>query len=291
VKACRGASRAAPASAGPERGFTLVEMLIAVVVAGFLLAGVMSLLLRQNSFYGKNDDTIYAEQTMRGASELVATELRMSAPQDIEMATPDSVEVRFDALRAVVCDTVSSGGATTVYTYVYDEPSGVNLPSGRGTATSDPLSAAYAYDDNFDASGTVSSAAQSACATANDGTAQSADASRYRAVTWSGTTLPVPAVGSAVRVYGTLTYSFASSSFSSGTALWRNDQELVAPFASGAAFSYVASDGSVHNTVTGSGLTDIRSIRVSATATGSGQNRFDVNRDLSFDIPLRNLQS
>jgi hypothetical protein len=97
-------------------------------------------------------------------------------------------------------------------------------------------------------------------------------------------------VGAVVRVYGTLTYSFASSSFSSGTALWRNDQELVAPFDAGAQFEYVEQDGSVHGTVTGSSLKDVRSIRVSASAVGSGSNRFDVSRDLSFDIPLRNLQ-
>jgi len=268
-------------------GFTLVEMLIALVVAGILAGGVVSLLMRQNSFYGKNDDTIYAEQTVRGTAELMASELRMAAPEDVEMATPDSVQIRFDVLKAVVCG--SSG--STVYTYVYDEPTAVNLPSGRGTAVSDPNLASFTYKDDFDGSGSASATALTACTTANGGVVQSADASRFRAIDWSSSGLATPAAGSVLRVYGTLTYSFASSSFTGGTALWRNDQELVAPFDTGAAFRYVKADGTVHGTLTGSDLTDIRSIRVSATAVGSGSNRFDVSRDLSFDISLRNLQS
>ncbi len=266
-------------------GFTLIEMLIALVVAGVLAGGVVSLLMRQNSFYGKNDDTIYAEQTVRGTAELMASELRMAAPQDIELAKADSVQVRFDVVRGVVCGNNSG----TVYMYVYDEPTGVNLPSGRGTAMSNPDTAGFVYNDNFDGSGSASGTALTACTTANGGVAQSADASRFRAINW-GSSLPTPDVGAVVRVYGTLTYSFASSSFSSGTALWRNDQELVAPFDAGAQFEYVEQDGSVHGTVTGSSLKDVRSIRVSASAVGSGSNRFDVSRDLSFDIPLRNLQ-
>lgn len=268
-------------------GFTLVEMLIALVVAGVLAGSVVSLLMRQNSFYGKNDDAIYAQQTVRGTAELMASELRMAAPEDIELATSDSVQIRFDVLRGVVCG--SSG--STVYYYVYDEPTGVNLPSGRGTAVSDPDSASFSYKDGWDGSGSSSATALTVCTAANGGVAQSADATLFRAVDWSGSGLATPDVGAVVRVYGNLTYGFGSSSFTSGTALWRNDQELVAPFDAGAAFQYVEQDGTVHGSVTGSSLLDIRMIRVSATAIGSGSNRFDVSRDLSFDIPLRNLQS
>lgn len=270
----------------PAPGFTLVEMLVALVVAGVLAGGVMSLLLRQNSFYGQNDDAIYAEQTVRGTAELVASELRMASPSDILYAGSDSIAVRFDAMRAVVC----GNNGSTVYAYAYDIPSGVNLPSGRGTAFSAPSESGFHYYD-FDGTGTpatsTTAAAYTTCVSANDSTAQSADLSRYRSISWGAGTMP--ADGSVLRVYGTLAYSFGSSSFTSGTALRRNGQELVAPFASGAAFKYVMQNGSVNNSVSSGSYANVRRIRISASAIGSGSNRYDVSRDLSFDIPIRNV--
>lgn len=277
-------------------GFTLVEMLVALVVAGLLAAAVLTLLLRQNSFYGKNDDTIYAEQSMRGTAELMASELRMASPgtsstnTDFLLASTDTVEVRYDVSRGVVCGT---NGGSIIYVYVYDEPTTVNLPGTRGVAVSAPDSSTFHYDAAFDP--TVSKAVNSSslsyttCVANNGGVPQSADLGRYRSIDWSGSTLGVPTEGSVVRIYGSLTYSFAPSSFSSGTALWRNNQELVAPFASGAKFAYVMQDGSVQNSVSLASAPSIRRIRIEAQATGSGSNRYDVSRSLSFDIPLRNL--
>jgi len=277
-------------------GFTLVEMLIALILAGLVAGGVMTLLLRQNAFYGKNDDTIYAEQTMRGAAELVASELRVVSPgvdatnTDFLAANSDSLQVRYDVVRAVVC---GNNGGSTVYLYVYDQPTAPNLPSGRGMAQSGPNQSSFQYDPNFDP--TISKAVNSSslsyttCLAANGAVPQSADLTRYLSVDWSGSALPVPAKGAVVRMYGRLTYSFGSSSFTGGTALWRNGQELVAPFANGAGFKYVMTDGSVQASVSSASFPNIRRIRISATATGSGSNRYDVSRDLTFDIPVRNL--
>jgi prepilin-type N-terminal cleavage/methylation domain-containing protein len=281
---------------GSSLGFTLVEMLIALVVAGVLAGGVTTLLMRQNSFYGQNDDTIYAEQTMRGTADLVASELRMVSPgtsgtdTDFLLASADSVEVRFDVARGVVC---GDNGGSTIYVYVYDTPSAVNLPTGRGTAVSSRDESAFHYVSSFDATGSKavnsSSLAYTTCVAANDGTPQSANLDNYRTIDWSGSGLAVPSKGAVVRMYGTLTYSFAPSSFTTGTALWRNNQELAAPFASGAKFQYVMQDGSVTNSVSSGSFPDIRRIRIKAQATGSGSNRYDVARNLSFDIPVRNL--
>jgi len=99
----------------------------------------------------------------------------------------------------------------------------------------------------------------------------------------------VPERGALVRGYGSLTYSFAASTFfATRTALWRGTQELVGPFDNTAAFSYVMADGSVQSSVTGSALDSVVAVRMTATATGEGSNPHNISRQLAFDVPFRN---
>ena len=92
-----------------------------------------------------------------------------------------------------------------------------------------------------------------------------------------------------LRFYGTLTYRFAPSTFfATRTALWRGNQELIGPFDSGAAFSYVMRDGTVQASVTASDFDDVRAVRLTATALGDGANRYNVQRPIQVDIPFRN---
>ena len=140
------------------RGFTLVEVLITVVVAGVLGGALMSLVLGQQKFYGHSDDTIVAQQNLRAAMDLMATELRMASPSDIMQARSDSVVVRFDILRAVVCDVT---GADQVATFVYDSVASANLPSGfRGTAYSGAYDSAFVYGDGFTSTSSTGGSAQ-----------------------------------------------------------------------------------------------------------------------------------
>lgn len=92
-----------------------------------------------------------------------------------------------------------------------------------------------------------------------------------------------------MRVYGQLTYKFDDSDFvDSGLAVWRNTQELVSPFDEDAAFQYVMADGSVQSAVSPADFEDVRIIRIDVTAMGDGANRYDIEREIQFDVPLRN---
>ncbi|MFQ5890055.1 MAG: PilW family protein [Gemmatimonadota bacterium] len=281
-------NRILPPSGGRHHGgFTLVEMLIAIVITGVLGAAVMSLLLSQNRFYGKNDDVIYAQQSLRAAVDLMSAELRMASPGDLLAATPDSVSFRFDVLRAVVCDSTGADEATL---FVYDSVSNANLVTGfSGTAYSGPYDSAFVYADGW--TGVVGStgATPKATCTGLGAPATSADV-YYRTVTgWQGNFAQgVPDRGSLVREYGRLTYRFASSGFGTGQALWRGSQELVSPFQNGAAFSYVMADSTVQSTVAVAAFPNVRSVRVTAVALGDQANRFNVQRSIQYDIPLRN---
>lgn len=267
-------------------GFSLVEILVVLVVAGIVGAGVVSVLLSQNAFYGESDDRTYAQQSLRAGADLVSTELRMAAPADLMAAEVDSVSVRYDVWRAVVCDSDDVTGTATLF--VYDSVDAPNVPAGfRGYAFSDPYSSGW---DNAD-SPPVSLSLGSGQTTCEDRGAPAGRASwRYRTVSsWlvSGAFDSVPDRGAVVTKYGRLTYSLDPSSFDDGLAVWRNGQELVSPFDSTAAFSYVMANGSVQSSVAPANLRDVRAVRLVATALGQGENRYGVDSQLRLDVRLQ----
>lgn len=273
-------SRSRQGPVGRARGFTLVEVMITVVVAGVLGGALTSLVVSQQRFYSRSDNLLLAQQNIRAALDLMASELRMAAPEDIVTATPGSVTVRFDLVHGVVCE----GALGSAHVYAYDSVTNANLASGvTGTAYSEPYDSTFVYDPGFTGTVTASSGASETICKAN-GAPAGEPTSRFRLVTgWSTT----PPRGSLVRWYGSLTYALAPSSTDPGSfAIWRDNQELATPFESGAEFSYVMDDGSVLGSVGAPGLADIREIRVGATAIGRGP--FGATRDVLFDIPLRN---
>lgn len=61
-----------------ERGVTLVEILVYMVIAGMLLATAVMAFLGQNKSYNKQDIIAEIQQNIRGAVHLMAAEIRMS---------------------------------------------------------------------------------------------------------------------------------------------------------------------------------------------------------------------
>lgn len=275
---------------GGSRGFTLVEMLIAIIITGILAAGVVSLLMSQNEFYGTTDDLVFAEQSLRGAADLVSFEARMTSPGDlaaIGTADADEVTLAMDELEGVVCHV--DAGTGQVFFYAYERNLNANLLSGRRVAFLDPLYSGTYTRQNYDPSLTEATGTGDVVATTcalNGGPAVTLDNFDrfYEVSSWGGGTLP--ADRAIIRIYGTVHYEFKASGFGTGLGLYRNDQELASPFEAGAGFSYVMDDGSV--TGNPATLSDVRRIRIDATALGEGSNRHDVAKDLDYDIPLRN---
>ncbi len=270
-----------------EAGFTLVEALIALVISGILASALVSLLIGQSRFYERTDDQIYAEQSLRASMDLVATELRMGAPMDLITAQGDSVTIRFDVIRGIVCDTI---GADAVTALAYEQIPDANLSGGvTGTAMSGPYEEPFTYADAWLPTEAASGSGPKASCVANGGPAGLPDDSYASLTGWKSGIGDRPEPGSVLRFYGTLTYRFAPSTFfASRTALWRGSQELIGPFDEGAAFSYVMADGSVQTSVSSTDFADVRAIRLTATALGDGANRYDVQRPIEVDIPFRN---
>jgi len=267
-------------------GFTLVEIMTALVVAGVLGGALTSLVVTQQRFYSRSDDAVLAQQNLRASVDLMASELRMAGPGDVLRATADSVVVRFDLLRAVVCDTL---GADEVALFVYDSITNANVPSRfRGTAWSGPWEDGFAYADGRTPTWVADVTAEAACL-ANGARPRGTPApDRFRRASgWTAAFGAVPERGSIVRWYGRLAYRLApSTSVASLDAIWRNGQELLVPFERGGSFEYVLDDGTVVGSVGAASLPDVRTIRIAVAATGRGP--FGVRRPVSYEIPLRN---
>lgn len=272
---------------GGQGGFTLVEALIALVISGVLATALISMLLGQSRFYERTDAQIYAEQSLRASIDLVAAELRMGSAGDLLAAEPDSVSLRFDLVRGVVCDTT---GSDEVALFALDRVTDANLAGGfRGTAVSGPYEVPFSYADGWIPTESSTGSGPRATCVALGAPAGLADDDYAVMTGWSSQFGDPPDPGSIVRVYGRLTYRFAPSTFfTSRTALWRGGQELIGPLENDAAFSYVMDDGSIETSVSGSDLSDVVAVRVTATTLGDGPNRYDVARPMEFDVPFRN---
>jgi prepilin-type N-terminal cleavage/methylation domain-containing protein len=273
---------------GNQEGFTLVEALVALTISGILASGLITLLIGQSRFYDRTDDQMNAEQVAQATFDMLSAELRMASTGDLIAATADSVTFRFDVARGVVCDSTASDEATI---YVYDRTTNAGLSgSFVGIAVSGPYEEEFEYEDTWNPTPTATGSSPKAdCVTAGT-PATGADADYMRITGWGARFADgVPERGAMVRGYGSLTYKFAASTFfTTRTALWRGTQELVGPFEDAAAFAYIMEDGSVQSSVTGTALDSVASVRVTATATGEGNNPYNVSRDLSFDVPFRN---
>ena len=84
-----------------DAGFTLTELLVTLTIVGVLGAATVGMLVRQNGFYTRTGDLQYANQSVRGTADLVASELRAVSGEDILYSRSDSLRVRYDVRQAL----------------------------------------------------------------------------------------------------------------------------------------------------------------------------------------------
>lgn len=267
-------------------GFTLVEVLVAVAAAGALGAAMAALVHEQHEFLTRGEDGLLARQNVRATAELMASELRGAAPGDLLVASEDSVVLRFDLLRAVVCAALPTG---EVDLFVYDSVASANVPARfRGTALSGPYEPDYRYADGHTPAWAVSGQARSSCRANGADPEGTAHARHFRrAGGWQASFGTTPVRGSMLRWYGRLTYGMRPSGTHAGLeGIWRNGQEFVTPFEPAARFRYVLEDGSVRSDVLPHELPDVREIRIEVTAVG--ETPLTPRRPMTHSVPLRN---
>lgn len=94
----------------PRRGVSLIEVVIAMVIAAVVLTLVSSISVRQQRLLAEIADGVAVSGQLREISTIFPTDMRSVAvaAQDIREATDTSIELRATVASAVVCDTTSN---------------------------------------------------------------------------------------------------------------------------------------------------------------------------------------
>lgn len=155
------------------RGFTLIELVVALVISAFLGGVIFQLLDGQQRFVGRQSAQEEVQQNGRAALELISGELRGASPHGIIAADSTSIEFRVPRVWGLVCDRVggvSGAGGTSGTRAIAFATAGTaafktGSPPKDGLAVRDSLPGAprWRFAPVIDATSTSGAAATASC--------------------------------------------------------------------------------------------------------------------------------
>jgi prepilin-type N-terminal cleavage/methylation domain-containing protein len=242
-----------------RHGFTLAEIVVALVIAGVIGAAFTKLLMQQNRYYDGETNRRAARSLARGAMNVMLSDLRMvqdSGGVDSVSADGRTIRVLVPYEFGLVCRT--QGSTTTVLMLPVDSAM-ASMSVYRGFAWRDSASGRYNYNWPSNPTSQTPGAAgtPSDCTGGGFGQAQLTNVSMNGR---QGQFFDVPSngpsgasVGAPVFFFQRITYSFgASSQYPGRLSLWRNvengpNDEIMSPFDSTSGFRFytTGSDASV----------------------------------------------
>ncbi len=181
------------------RGFTLIELLVVLVLSGIIAGALGAVLRRQQRFFSAAASLVEQRVSLRDATSILPGELRSLAPGDVLAFSDSALEMRTTIGTAIVCDTVSGGGA--IHLAPVRSPANAAWPrlSAFGTAPEpgdvalvfDAGESEGASDDGWAALDVAGATSQpDACAVSPLAGAALADASGIRLRTGGATSIP-----------------------------------------------------------------------------------------------------
>jgi len=124
-------------------GFTTVELMVALVLGGIVMAAIGTVLRRQQRFYANAAALVEQRVSLRDVTGILPGELRALSPAggDVLAFSDSAVELRATIGTAIACDTVPGGGGlpnmiqtTAVSGSTFDEiPNCPQVPDGPPT--------------------------------------------------------------------------------------------------------------------------------------------------------------
>jgi prepilin-type N-terminal cleavage/methylation domain-containing protein len=222
-------------------GYSLVEILIALVILSVIGGALVTMLTNQSRFFQKTQAMQQARSVTRSAANVMFSDMRMV--QDVggvqSGTSANQVVLRVPYMFGVVCATV--GASTTVWMFPTDSMSLV-LSKHAGHAVRDSATREYSYT----ASTLPMAGSEATCTAAGVNTPS---VTKPNGATVQGPVYVItPAIdhpiGTPVFFYQNVTYRFGQSEvFPGRRALWRirtgtDSLEVMAPFGEGARFRF-----------------------------------------------------
>jgi prepilin-type N-terminal cleavage/methylation domain-containing protein len=257
-----------------RRGFSLAEILVALVILGIVGAGMTRVLVNQNRYFDKQTNMRVARSIARNSMNILLADLRMVQ----DSGGVDSVSSDFKAMRVLVpyrfglvC--YANGSNTTVSMLPIDSATNA-MSRYKGFAYRNTAGRfTYVYPSNP----TSGDAPQTASTPANC-TGSSSGQAQINTVSLNGRTGNIydlhsngpsgAAVTTPVFFFQRVTYAFkTSSAYPTKLGLWRivdgdaSAEELMAPFDTSAGFRYYTSGTDAAQT-TIPALSDIRGVDI-----------------------------
>jgi prepilin-type N-terminal cleavage/methylation domain-containing protein len=258
-------------------GFTLTEVMIALVMTAVIGGAVTSVFINQASFYDRQEKTDFARGVSRSAINILTSELRMiERDSGVVEASSNRLVLRVPYVLGVSC-----GGVGTVMSLRYAPTDTVVLKdtvySGFARLRDDGT---WQYHDIAVNGSTLPSLGVG-------GTVCNGVTDTVRAIPNGGTMqLSVPSAGDVaprgrpVLLYQRITYEFKASTAVPGRiGLYRTinrnglEEELVAPFTANAAFRFFINDAVTASVTPPSNLKELTGIQLVMEAASERPDR------------------
>jgi prepilin-type N-terminal cleavage/methylation domain-containing protein len=268
-----------------RRGFTLVELLVAMVVASLLGIGLTQMLVSDSRFVGRQEGMLSARATARAAMNVMGVELRMVGDSGLVAATATEFTVRVPYAFAMACQ--SSGSIlyaslmpTDSLAYASAAPDGILWRNAIGEYVLEDrrLSAAFTTDSSFCQADSIRVVPGGSVITVGNIPGASA-----------------PPSGSIFNLYQLVTYRFdASADLPGRTALWREaggvSEEIATPFDATSGFGYLVGVNLVPQASPPADLSTVRGLElqlIGASDTHASGADFETY-DLTTHVPFFN---
>ena len=274
-------------------GISLVEVIIALVLASVLGTTATGAFVTQSRFHDSQEKTDYARGVSRGAMTVLISELRMLEQEGgVEAAAPKRITVRAPYAFGVVC---GNDPQLTVSRLPVDREV-LDSAGYSGFAYRNRGTGRYRYEPVPSPQPTEGGAA--VCAAAGmavySGGGGNLDG---KALQFAYVPRPLPEIGMTVFLYQRITYEFAPSASVPGRiALWRRieeknvNEELVAPFDTTAGFRFYVDDAATAQATAPVQLSRITGleVRLDAVADRAGIRRTGQTFPLTTSVFFEN---